>query len=307
MVQVPNFPSHGAMRTSKLLIFAGLMLCVSAAHAQDYTFKVLVNKGLNEVKSADSWQPVKTGASLRSGDELKVAANSYIGLIHVSGKPLEIRDADTYKISDLASRITGGSSALNKYTEFILSANDEKKNKLSATGAVHRGSESSDIQVMLPENQNSEVFNEVVVVNWTSSKSEGPFIVHIRNIFEEPLAKIETSESSIKIDLHDPKYVKENGIFIAVSLKSDPKHVSKQHYIKKISTTDNEKVKKLLGDIIGDVAEQTALNSFFLAGFYESQGLLIDAIGAYEDAVRLEPSYQEDYDGFLVRNGLKRE
>jgi hypothetical protein len=159
---------------------------------------------------------------------------------------------------------------------------------------------------MLPENQNSEVFNEVVVVSWSSSKSQGPYVVNIRNLFEEPLAKIETSETTFKINLDDPKYAKENGIFVAVSLKSDPKQISKQHYIKKISAADNEKVKKLLGDIMGDVAEQTALNSFFLAGFYESQGLLIDAIGAYEDAVRLEPSYQEDYENFLFRNGLKR-
>jgi hypothetical protein len=295
------------MRTVKLLLVVGLIILVNPVFAQDYTFKVMVNKGANEVKSANSWQPVKTGASLRSDDELKLASNAYIGLIHVSGKPYELKEAGSYKVSELAAKVTGGSSALNKYTDFILSSNDEKKHKLGATGAVHRGSaESSDIQIMLPENQNSEVFNSVVVINWTS-KSSGPFVVDVRNLFEEPLGKIETSETSVKIDLKDPKYAKETGIFVVVSLKSDPKQVSKQHFIKKISSSDGEKVKKLLSDIMGDVAEQTALNNFFLAGFYESQGLLIDAIGAYEDAVRLEPSYQEDYDNFLIRNGLKRD
>jgi hypothetical protein len=115
------------MRTSKLMILAGLILVISTAFAQDYTFKVMVNKGANEVKSADAWQPVKTGASLRSEDELKVAPNAYMGLIHASGKPLEIKEAGSYKVSALATQITGGSSALNKYTDFILSSTDEKK------------------------------------------------------------------------------------------------------------------------------------------------------------------------------------
>jgi hypothetical protein len=43
-----------------------------------------------------------------------------------------------------------------------------------------------------------------------------------------------------------------------------------------------------------------------LAGFYESQGLLIDAMASYEQAVKIEPYYQEDYNGFLLRHGLKR-
>jgi hypothetical protein len=34
--------------------------------------------------------------------------------------------------------------------------------------------------------------------------------------------------------------------------------------------------------------------------------LLIDAITSYDDAVKIESAYQEDYDSFLMRNGLKK-
>jgi hypothetical protein len=63
-----------------------------------------------------------------------------------------------------------------------------------------------------------------------------------------------------------------------------------------------------LDEIIGQLNEPTALNKLILAGFYEENNLLIDAITAYEEAVKLAPdvsSYQEDYDEFLIRHGLK--
>ena len=57
-----------------------LALFISCAFAQDYAFKVLANKGANEVKSGSDWQPIKTGASLKYDDELKLSDNSYMGL-----------------------------------------------------------------------------------------------------------------------------------------------------------------------------------------------------------------------------------
>lgn len=293
---------------SRKLTLSLVFICISSfLMAQDYAFKVMANKGSNEIKSGSSWTPIKTGASLKSGDELKLADNSYIGLIHASGKPLELKQAGNYKVAELAAKITGGSSSINKYTEFMLSNNsDDKKNKLSATGAVHRGDDSAPIKVMLPENQYSGVYNNVVVVSWTGTNLQGPYLVNIRNMFEDDLDKVETSESSIRIDIKQPKFAKETALLIEVISKSDPKQKSKQYLVRKLSSSDQENVKGLLSDIMGEVSDATALNYFILAGFYESQGLLIDAIVSYEDAVKIEQSYKEDYDSFLLRNGLKR-
>jgi hypothetical protein len=67
------------MKTGRFLFAIGLILAGTPLFAQEYAFKVLANKGTNEVKSGDSWQALKTGASLKKGDELKVSENSYIG------------------------------------------------------------------------------------------------------------------------------------------------------------------------------------------------------------------------------------
>jgi cytochrome c-type biogenesis protein CcmH/NrfG len=57
-----------------------------------------------------------------------------------------------------------------------------------------------------------------------------------------------------------------------------------------------------------DIQQETALNKFIMAGFYEENKLFVDAIGAYEEAIKLAPdvpTYKEAYEEYLLRNKLK--
>jgi hypothetical protein len=219
-----------------------------------------------------------------------------------------MRQSGSYKVADLAAKIGGGSSVVNKYTDFILSSNAEtKKNRLSATGAVHRATETAAIKVMLPENQKYQaIYNTTAVVNWDDSKAKGPYVVTIMNLFEETISSYETPETTITLDFSDAKFNTESGFLVEVKSKTDAKQVSKQHMIRKMSATERETVKTSLSGIMSEVSDPTAINKLILAGFYEENNLLIDAIVAYEEAVKLEPSYKESYDEFLLRNGLKK-
>jgi hypothetical protein len=300
------------MKTTKLTLIFGFFLINSLVLGQGYAFKVLANKGTNEVKSGDTWAPLKTGASLQLGDEIKLAENGYVGLVHSSGKPKEVKQSGTIKVEKLAQEVGGGgTSVISKYTDFILSSNsaEAKKNRLSATGAVHRAVEDTPIKLMLPENQHSGIYNNVAVISWDGSKVDGPYVVVIKNMFEDQLAKAETPETSLQIDLSDPRFANASAILVEVSSKSDPKLLSKQHMIKKLAPLEQDKVKTSLNEIIGQVSEQTALNKLILAGFYEENNLFIDAIAAYEDAIKLAPDvsdYKDAYEEFLLRHGLKR-
>ncbi len=296
------------MKKGKILIVVGFLLTTFLVRAQEYTFRVLANKGANEVKSGDSWQSIKTGAQLKSGDELKISENSSIGLVHVSGKPLEVKQAGSYKVADLAAKVGSGSSVLNKYTDFILSSNsaEAKKNRLSATGAVHRGLE--DIKVFLPENQYAEIFNNTAVINWQAAKGGAPYIVSLKNMFDEELSKIETPENTVQIDLSDPKFVNESALLVEVRSKADNKSKSEQHLIKKLSPQRYDLIKKQLNETAADLKEETAFNKYLLAAFYEENKLFIDAITCYEQAIKMDPenpTYKEGYDEFLLRNKLK--
>jgi hypothetical protein len=295
------------MKKSRILVLISVF-ALNLAFAQDYTFKVMANKGTNEVKSGDAWQSVKTGDRLKSGDELKISENSYVALVHATGKPVELRQSGNYKVNDLASKVGAGASVLNKYTDFILSSNsaEAKKNRLSATGAVHRGL--SDIKVFLPENQYSDIFNKSLIVNWESVKGVGPYVVIVKNMFDEELVKLETPENYVVIDRTDPKLANDEALLIEVKSKADAKSKSEQHLVKKLSIARQESVKKMIDEMGSDMKEETALNKFILAGFYEENKLFIDAITAYEQAIKLAPdvpTYREAYEEFLLRNKLK--
>lgn len=292
------------------LIFA--VFALSAAYSQDYAFKVLANKGSNEVKTGEVWQPLKTGSTLKAGDEVKLADNAYIGLVHATGKPMELKQAGSYQVSALEQKVGTGSSVLNKYTDFILSSNsaEAKKNRLSATGAVHRATETTVIDLILPDkNQHSEVYEDQAFIRWDGSKAAGPYVVTFRNMFDDVLTRIETPETSVEVNFAEGKFANETNILVEVATKADEKQASSSYLIKKLTGTDREKIQKSLSEIMGQVQETTALNSFILASFFESNNLLIDAIGAYEEAITMAPevpTYKEAYDEFLLRHNLKK-
>lgn len=298
------------MKRPYFVLVPFLVVFAFSTYGQDYAFKVLANKGNNEVKSGDSWGPLKTGVALKLGDEIRVASNAYLGLVHNSGKPLELKEPKVYNIVELNNNIKAGPSVVTKYTDFILSSNtpEAKKNKLSATGAVDRG-EKTDINIILPANQHSAIFNKNALISWEGTQAPGPYKLTIRNMFDDEIASYETPETSFEIDLSDPTIAKETAIIIEVSSNSDKTAKSKTHLIKRLSTADQQNVKKSLDQIMVEVSEPTALNKIILAGFYEENKLLIDAITAYEEAIKLAPgvtAYEEAFDEFLYRHDIKK-
>ena len=295
------------MKTIKIALL--FVLISSLTFAQDYAFKVLANKGANTLKSGAEWVPLKTGATLKNGDELKVVENAYLGLVYNSGKPLELKQPGNYKVADLSAKMKGNTATvLNKYTDFILSSNaEDKKNKLNATGAVNRDVNQHSIHVVLPDNQLSSIYDHLAVVN-LDTKVAAPYVVTVKNMFDDELNKFEISETSFQIDLNDAKYVKETAVLLEVKSKSDPKAVSKTRLIKKLSPAEQATVKKKLAEAGPDITEQTALSKLILARFYEEQNLLIDAITSYEEAIKMAPdvpTFVEEYQYFLTRHSLK--
>lgn len=290
-----------------LTALLSVALISQLAVAQNYEFKVMGNKGANEVKSGANWEPLKVGATLQPGDEIKVSPNAYIALVHSTGKPLEWKEAGNFKVADLASNVSGGSSVVNKYTDFILSNNsaEAKKNRLSATGAVTRATGES-IKVFLPGNQDASIFNSYAIVRWDGEKIHGPYIVSISSMFGDELAKIETDVPYAKLDMSGPAF--NEHVLISVYSKANPRIKSEEFLFKKLTKAEHNNINAKLGEILQELKEETALNKFILAGFYEESGLIVDALTAYNEAIALAPdvpSYQEAYDEFLQRYRMK--
>lgn len=287
-------------------LIATLLFISSIAFGQGYTFKVLANKGQNKVKSGAEMKPLKTGTSLNKTDELIVSENAYLGLVHSSGKTLEVKSAGTHKIADLASKVsTGESSVATKYADFVLSkmSAEGKKNRLSATGAVHRGDDSNQLNVFMPNSSN--IFNEKAVIRWDSLEGSNTYIVTLKNVFEDELMTFETNDTNFELDLTSDKISKERVVLLSVKTKGDLE--SETYAVKRLSTDVATDVKSTLTQLMAGVDEPSALNKFILGGFYEEKGLIVDALTSYESAIKMAPdveSFKEAYDDFLFRNNL---
>lgn len=272
-----------------------------ASQAPDYDFKVLVTKGKNELKSGATWDALKVGASLKKSDEIKVGPNAYLGLIHSSGKPIELKEAKTYKVADLVAKIGTGPTVLNKYTDFIISSNTQKRNNLTATGAVHRGP--NNIRIFLPKTELAYAYGDSITVQWEKEKAGAPYVVTFTTFFGDELYKTETNATSVTINLNDGAFARESEFQVQVFSKKDRKE-SEQYPIRKVKKEERARVKPLFTDVLSQTKENTAINKLWQAGFLEKEKLYIDAATAWQRAVKLEPALQEQYDEFLIRNGM---
>lgn len=294
------------MKTRWIFLFS-LLLITNAVFAQSYTFKVLASKGKTEIKSGNGWQDLKVGASLFATDEIKVSENAYLGLMHSNGKPLEIKEAKSYKVSDLVTRLGSGSSVLNKYTDFILSSNDQKKNRLTATGAVHRGIKDVII-VFLPGTEKADLYGDKIGLQWASDGIAGPYEVIFTNLLEDKLARFETTENQLTVSLNEGVFQKETNIMVKVVSKANPGQGSKDYVIKKLKGQDREKLTKTISEFSSSLQDGSALSKYIMAGFYEENFLLNDALTSYQEAIKLAPDvemYQQAYNDFLVRLGFE--
>ncbi len=299
------------MKKSLILFFLSVLIAAgaSAQNTPTYAFKVLINKGKNEIKSGGTWTPVKVGASIGKDDEIKVSENSYLGLVHVTGKSLELRDAKVYNATDLSAKVGPGASVLTKYTDFVISSNNQRKgNNLTATGAVHRGK--PGIKLFLPRPEASVVYNNKIIFGWEKTDAPGPYIVTFNSMFGDELKKVEVAVPSVSIDLSEPSFENEDNIVVRVFSKTDKTKASPEdeYTIKRISKADRERIKASINELSGAVSEATAVNKVILAGFYESNNLLIDAATAYEEAIKLAPDVpeiQEAYRAFLIVHEMK--
>lgn len=293
------------MRT-KLALSAIIIVIAVHVRAQDYAFKVLANKGKNELKTGETWQQLKVGATLKKEDELRISENAYLGLVHVTGKAIEVRKAGKYKVMDLAGEVKESTTVLKKYTDFMLSSNTGPKNTLTATGAVDRGA--SGIKVYLPKPDLAVVYGDKVVISWEEDKTLAPYKVSFKSMFGDDLASQETPESSIVVDLSNKNLINEDNIIVTVESKTNKNKISDEYTLKRLSRADKERIKAELAKIESTATDPTAISKISIAAFFEQNNLLIDAIPYYQEAIRLAPDvpdYKEFYNDFLLRYGIK--
>ena len=294
-----------------------LMMLFSAeiAFGQGYTFRVLANKGANKVKKAGTGQMValKTGATLNAGDALVASTGSYIGLMHKTGKTIEVRKAGTIKVADLEKSVkTGKSSVASRYAKFVSDKMNEKqsgnyRSRLNATGAVSRAVGDGSLDVMIPES-NNRILGSNTIIRWEAESEGATYVVTVRDIQDEVIFTTETDKTSIDLDLTAESMQNQPLYLVTVADKNNPDIVSAQKGIVRVE--EDDELVALLNGLMAEVPDDSPLTKLIYASFFEENGLLLDALTKYEEAIQLSPDvadFQEMYKLFLITNGLSPE
>lgn len=287
------------------------------ANGQGYTFRVLANKGQNQVKKDGTTTAValKTGATLSDGDELIASQGAYIGLMHKSGKTLEVRTPGTKKVTDLAKMVdTKSASVSSRYAKFLANKMNEKdepnyRAKLNATGAVSRALAGDEqIQVLIPA-EDASLLGDKAILNWDTPEGmeENTFIVTVKNIFDEEVKKEEVMGNTIELDFTSSQMQNEEGLWIInVKAKENQDVTSGDIAIKR--PENPSQYAEGLNSLKAEVDEDSPLNKVIYASFYEENGLIVDALTAIEEAIKMNPEV-DDFKilkkDIIERNGIK--
>lgn len=295
-----------------------LVFGAGIANAQGYTFRVLANKGQNKVKKSGTATAValKTGATLSDGDELIASQGAYIGLMHKSGKTLEVRTPGAKKVSELSKLVnTKSASVTSRYAKFLSEKMNEKgqpgyRQKLNATGAADRGS-AGTIDVLLFEVENAKVVGNNAIVSWDDPKEmpDATYVVTVQNIFDEEIFKSETDGNAVSLDFTSDQMKNDEGLYIvSVATKENPDISSKKYGIMKLSGDDAAAYTEGLDELKSEVPEDSPLGKVIYASYYEENGLVLDALTAIEEAIQMNPEV-EDFKvmrkDIIERNGIK--
>ncbi len=294
-------------------LFAAFSFLVSMAQTAKEEFKVLSQKGTNTLNS----KPLTSGVKLYPNDKLIIGTGGFVGLLHKSGKTVELRQAGSFDIGDLSAKVSGTSVSTSKrYTDFVLNeltkdgAEDINKNHrkhMTTTGSVERKDER--IQVFLPTpaaDSSVKIISQKLNITWKSFAKGKTYIIEASNEFSEPILKQETIDTNIVLDLNKVKLGSDNEFYLQVFVKGENGKTFSDK--RKIVLLKNNEIKEKEAELNSSLTEESSLNHYVKALFYEENKLFIEAANAYQKAIQLDPEvidYKEGYKSLLFGAGLK--
>jgi hypothetical protein len=309
-----------AMKSLFMKVFPILFLS-GMVYGQTFEFKVLASKGVNKVKVGTDWKGIKTGATIFGNSQLEIGAGSYLGLMHKTGKTLEIKTPGKYNVNDLSKQIlTGGSSVASKYGEYLLAhmsesesedVNMDRLNNMNVTGAVSRATDNEKLDIIIPE-RSSLLTVADATFRWIPNPNVkgDKYVVTIDNLLEENIATKTVDNPWFDLEsLEGINLEEQMGFIINVKSESDPEYFSSNYALSMFMEENRDALLKELNEYKTDLpVEEEAMRNFLLANFYENNGLKFHALSCYTKLLVQDPEnefYAASYLEFMDRNGME--
>ncbi len=154
---------------------------------------------------------LKSLEMLSLGDVIQVEDDGYLILLHASGEMFEYVGRNEISIGHLARRISTTNKVPIEDFSWVLNAeylfNESAPNRaLTPRGTVARSRDFS-LEVLLPEIFELSPVNPSVCVRWIDgSERSTPYIIRIKNIYDEVLDEFEIVNQEIFVDFSNYYY-----------------------------------------------------------------------------------------------------
>lgn len=309
------------------LLIVGLFILIAQTSSAQYAFRVMASKGTSKVNSVKKLYP---GSKLNSSDKVKVYSNSYLSLAHKDGGTVKIAKSGTYSVSDLSKKLKASKKSSNqRFKQFIIGeltknkvdVNKNYRSNQNVTGSVERSmdmvniaaSDATPIILILPSQTGNKLYGDKVMVEWLPIKEGVTYVIDVLNDFDTKVHTVETKETKFDFDKKILNKKSEEADDVASDMYKINIKVKENENFKTgaespaISLIEsNDKMKVALKKFDEDNKDRLGSTSYFMdkADLFAEHELLLDAMAAYQEAVKLEPEMKLAYYDFLVSNKI---
>ncbi len=302
------------------------------AEEDDYKFKVLAAKGGIKISmNKGKWKPLKNSMVLKENDKIKLSGKSYLGLVHESGRTVELDKPGEYSINKLNSEILKKKDKLSKkLTEYIVDEMSEAEDLFSdsdyhesmgITGAVERSSEliiknydsegkisdpvGKDMTIRLVFPFKTSMTGPGAEFKWYKSATLKEYKFTIRDRFDEIAFSKIVSDTSITINIDDIGLERGSYYFWNVSQTPEQMIISHDNAVLFLSKEKSEQVKNDLRNIEEYYGSaDSPMKEILKASYFEKNELFIEADRAFRKALEILPeteNYEKMYAAFKYR------
>lgn len=296
-------------RFSALVV--AVVLCPLLLLAQgDEMFKVIACKG--KVTLQRTKKIVSIGTPLNSTDQLSLEGPVYLGLVHKSGKAIEVKAPGMLAVSDLLKQVSSKQSGMDKLVGFVVNSVVGANEKKEVSGSVERSIAVNKLRLLAP--RTTKIIDQDVAFQWAGSDGTTKDVTYIFTLTDDHQNvrfKKETKETSLSLNIQQLGLEKERCYYWSVIQAGANAPSFESYCVYPVNDAEAGSISAQLTAIKKEQgSDPTALDNLMLASFFEQNGLTSKAMSAYKEAVKKGGDveiFASAYSQFLSRLGMDYE
>jgi len=287
-----------------IIIYYNVSIC------GEVKFLVLTANGSVTLIRNSNSAAVKSGDKIYDSDKIKVGKKSYLNLVYMDGKTLEIKSAGTYGASKLITMVNSKkNTSAQKFSKFVLAEfvkSVDDLGNMKVTGAVERIVKAS-IDYCTPVNTN--VFEPVVTFSWFSVPGNS-YTINLADISGNVIYSKELNDTSVTLDLQQLNLSRSASYKWFVKDNKKEKALTDTCRFYWVASASADSIKISENKLLKDFSKvDHSIRQTILASFYSDNRLYIDMLQAYQRAMELSPendTIKRLYYLALNKSGLSR-